>query len=337
MNDYNGKKPITIITGCLGSGKTTLIQKILSNKELTEDIAVIVNEFGQVGLDHHLIKRVEERTVLLNGGCICCNSREDLEEELKNLLYADESGKAPFDRVIIETTGLADPAPILFTILSNPLLQNRFVVDCVITTIDAKNGKIHLKNNPEIYKQLSVADKVIVTKTDIASEIEISDLVSNVKGINPTCEIICAQNGDVYPGVLKLNKSSLGIFNVNTYEMPNGNHYSDDIHSISFTFTKPLNWVAFGLWLSMLLHAEGESVLRVKGLLDVGEAGPVVLNGVQHIIHPPQHLDRWPKDEDVSHIIFILRGIATDKLRESLFAFQEFLDTEVSVLEYLKV
>lgn len=337
VKDYNGKKPITVITGCLGSGKTTLIQKFLSNKEFPEEIAVIVNEFGQVGLDHHLIKRVEERTLLLNGGCICCNSREDLEEELKHLLYADESGKAPFDRVIIETTGLADPAPILFTIMSNPLLQNRYVVDCVITTIDAKNGKIQFKNNPEIYKQLSVADKVIVTKTDIASETEISELVTNIKGINPVCEIIRSKNGDVPPSVLKLNESSLGISNVNTYEISNSNHYSDDIHSISFTFKKPLNWVAFGLWLSMLLHAEGESVLRVKGLLDVGEEGPIVLNGVQHIIHPPQHLDSWPKGEDVSHIIFILRGISTAKLRESFFAFQEFLGTEISVLEYLKV
>lgn len=337
MSEYNGKKPVTVITGCLGSGKTTLIQKILSNKESKEDYAVIVNEFGQVGLDHHLIKRVEERTVLLNGGCICCNSREDLEEELKDLLYADESGKETFDRVIIETTGLADPAPILFTIMSNPLLQNRYVVDCVITTIDAKNGKIHLKNNPEIYKQLSVADKVIVTKIDIASEKEINELVANVKGINPTCEIIYSKNGDVNPDIVKLNKSSIGISNINVNETSNTNHYSNDIQSISFTFSKPLNWVAFGLWLSMLLHAEGESVLRVKGLLDVGEEGPIVLNGVQHIIHPPQHLDSWPMGEDVSHIIFILRGISTETLSESLFAFQKFLDTEVSVLEYLKV
>lgn len=337
MSEYNGKKPVTVITGCLGSGKTTLIQKILSNKDYKEDFAVIVNEFGQVGLDHHLIKRVEERTVLLNGGCICCNSREDLEEELKDLLYADESGKETFDRVIIETTGLADPAPILFTIMSNPLLQNRYVIDCVITTIDAKNGKIQLKNNPEIYKQLSVADKIIVTKIDIASEKEINELVTNVKGINPSCEIIYSKNGDVNPDIVKLNKSSISISNIIVNEASNTNHYSNDIQSISFTFSKPLNWVAFGLWLSMLLHAEGESVLRVKGLLDVGEEGPIVLNGVQHIIHPPQHLDSWPMGEDVSNIIFILRGISTETLSESLLAFQKFLDTEVSVLEYLKV
>jgi G3E family GTPase len=337
MNEYNGKKPVAIVTGCLGSGKTTIIQKILSNKGYTEEFAVIVNEFGQVGLDHHLIKRAEERTVLLNGGCICCNSREDLEEELKTLLYADESGKETFDRVIIETTGLADPAPILFTIMSNPLLQNRYIIDCVVTTIDAKNGKIHLKNNPEIHKQLSVADKVIVTKVDIASETEISELVNNVKGINPVCEIIYAIDGNVDPNVVKLNKSSIGISSININDISNRNHYSNDIQSISFTFSKPLNWVAFGLWLSMLLHAEGESILRVKGLLDVGEEGPIVLNGVQHIIHPPQHLDSWPEGENVSHIIFILREINTDKLSDSLFAFQKFLDTELSFLEHLKV
>ncbi|KRF51325.1 hypothetical protein ASG98_26250 [Bacillus sp. Soil531] len=337
MNEYNGKKPVTIVTGCLGSGKTTIIQKILLNKGYTEDFAVIVNEFGQVGLDHHLIRRAEERTVLLNGGCICCNSREDLEEELKTLLYADESGKETFDRVIIETTGLADPAPILFTIMSNPLLQNRYVIDCVVTTIDAKNGKIHLKNNPEIYKQLSVADKVIVTKVDIASKTEISELVTSIKGINPVCEIIYSVDGNVDPNVVKLNKSSIGISSINVNDISNKNHLSNDIQSISFTFSKPLNWVAFGLWLSMLLHAEGESILRVKGLLDVGEEGPIVLNGVQHIIHPPQHLDFWPEGENVSHIIFILREINTDKLSDSLFSFQKFLDTELSFLEHLKI
>ncbi|MCM3162245.1 GTP-binding protein [Metabacillus litoralis] len=337
MDKYNGKKPITIITGCLGSGKTTILQEILKNEYIKNNTAIIVNEFGKVGLDHHLLRKSVERTVLLDGGCICCNSREDLEEELKLLLNMYETGKSKFDRIIIETTGMADPSPILFTVLTNPLLQHRFIIDCVIATVDAKNGLLQFKNNPELIKQLTVADKVIITKTDITPNEEIIKLLDLIREISPSCEFQTAIHGNVNPSIIVGNNASSPLTSPIKGNTSTKNHYSPNIHSISFTIKKALDWTAFGLWLSMLLHAKGEDVLRVKGLIDVGEKGPIVLNGVQHIIHPPQHLEEWPTTERNSHIIFILRSIDPHSIEKSLKSFQTFLDTEIELLELQSV
>lgn len=328
------KKPITVITGCLGSGKTTLLQNILSEPELSENTGVIVNEFGKVGLDHHLLRKTDEKTILLSGGCICCNSREDLEQELKALLYMDEK-EHNINRVIIETTGLADPAPILFTIATDPILQHHFYIDCVVATVDAENGRLQLKNNPELIKQVTVADKIALTKTDIANQKNINELKNRLREFNPSAELIEVIHGKTDPKIIEGNTSIDyldHIKNVNKSVDPDGPTNSN-IQSISFTFNKPLNWTAFGLWLSMLLHANGENVLRVKGLLDVGEEGPVVLNGVQHIIHPPDHLNQWPDEERLSHLIFILRSIEPNAISTSLKTFQSFLGTEVELLE----
>ncbi len=332
MDKYKGKKPITIVTGCLGSGKTTILQEILKDDEIKKNTAVIVNEFGKVGLDHHLLRKSVERTILLNNGCICCNSREDLAEELKSLLNMDEMGVSTFDRVIIETTGMADPSPILFTVLTNPLLQHRYVIDCVIATVDAKNGLLQFENNPELIKQITVADKIVITKTDITPEEEIGELLKLITDISPSCELHRAIHGQVEKSIIIGNKASYPS-PLKQSNISRDNHYSSDIRSISFTIKKPLDWTAFGLWLSMLLHAKGEDVLRVKGLLDVGEKGPIVLNGVQHIIHPPQHLEEWPLDEKNSHLVFILRSIDPQSIERSLKAFQTFLNTEIELLE----
>ena len=329
------KKPITIITGCLGSGKTTLLRQLLKEPELQHNTAIIVNEFGKVGLDHHLLKKADEKTTLLKGGCICCNNREDLENELKSFLSMEQRKEAPIDRIVIETTGMADPAPILFTILTNPLLQHHYYVDSVVVTVDTKNGMLHLKNNPELVKQVTVADKVILTKTDISSEQEKEELKQQLKRINPSCDVHEAVHGNIPFEQLKGAHQSLSLPRVKEEQLnqENTSHYSSDIQSISFTFHKPLDWTAFGLWLSSLLHANGEDVLRVKGLLDVGEEGPIVLNGVQHIIHPPEHLEAWPEGEEHSHLVFILRSIQPEKIDESLKAFQDFLGTDAKILE----
>jgi G3E family GTPase len=333
---HTNKKPITVVTGCLGSGKTTLLRKLLQDSEIQENTAVIVNEFGKVGLDHHLLSKADEKTVLLNGGCICCNSREDLEEELKSYLSMDHNKDASINRIIIETTGMADPAPILFTVVTNPLLQHHFYIDCVITTVDVKNGLLHLERNPELVKQVTVADKVVLTKTDIATEEEKRNLLKELMKINPSCEIYEAIHGDIDSSIIKGTNENRSLSSIQNIQQPtneNKSHYSPNIKSISFTFNKPLDWTAFGLWLSILLHANGEDVLRVKGLLDVGEEGPIVLNGVQHIIHPPDHLDCWPENEKVSHLVFILRHINPNQIWNSLKAFQHFLGTDVEFLE----
>lgn len=329
--EYNGKIPITIVTGCLGSGKTTFIQHTLKNIVKDEDIAIIVNEYGKVGLDHHLIKNVEEKTVLLSGGCICCNSREDLEAELKDLLFSYEKGEVHFDRVLIETTGLADPAPILFTVLNNEMLEKRYVIESVITTVDCVNSELHFKNNPEIMKQVALADKIILTKNDIATEEEIEQTIQRIRNVNPSVKLLL--NELIDETIFKENYVKDKAF-INVPSIRPKHNDSNKIQSISFTFSKPLDWIAFGLWLSMLLHSNGEQVLRVKGILDVGEEGPIILNGVQHIIHPPQHLKEWPSSEIQSNLIFITRDLDNSLIAKSLEAFQEFLGTKVQMLEY---
>jgi G3E family GTPase len=331
MNVKKNKYPITVITGFLGSGKTTLLAKALKKPEM-ERTAVLVNEFGKVGLDHHLLETVEENTILLGGGCVCCSTREDLVKGLSDLLNnRNPSGKG-FDRVVIETTGLADPAPISFTILTHPLLQHHFYIENVVVTVDALNGQMHLDRQIESTKQVAIADKIIITKKDIASTKQMEELKHRIMTINPTAEVISSELGEIDPNFL-LNPVEITKVNRITDHSIDTRSHGRTTRSISITFDKPLDWTTFGLWLSMLLHARGEEILRVKGLLDVGERGPIVLNGVQHIIHPPDHLNDWPSEERRSQIIFILQGIDPEEILKSLKAFQYVLGSEVNMIE----
>lgn len=326
MEDRTTKRPVTVVTGFLGSGKTTLLGRVLSEPSMS-NTAVLVNEFGEVGLDHHLLRRVDEHTVLLGSGCVCCSTREDLVSALVELLDKDQRGEIPrLDRVVIETTGLADPAPILYTIFTHPVLQHHFSVDLVLATVDAVNGDLHLDRNPESLKQIAAADKIVVTKTDIAEPGAVRGLLSRLSTINPSARIFEAAFGEIDAGEL-FRPGETG-----THAMPEylagelGElHDTGETHSVSVTFDGPIDWTAFGIWFSMLLHARGEDVLRVKGLLDVGESGPVVINGVQHIIHPPEHLDEWPDEDHRSRIIFITKRIHAGELLGSLEAFRELL------------
>lgn len=315
------KRPVTIVTGFLGSGKTTLLARALAHPSMT-NTAVLVNEFGEVGLDHHLLRRSDERTVLLGSGCVCCTTREDLAEALLELLDLEETGEIEsLDRVVVETTGLADPAPILHTVFADAVLQHHFYVDLVIATVDAVNGGLHLDRNPESVKQVAAADRLLVTKTDIAGAAR--PLISRLRAINPSAQISETSYGEVDP---------LDLFDRKPESRPDpqtgpvatslDSHDTADTHSVSLTFDGPVDWAAFGIWLSMLLHAHGEDVLRVKGLLDVGGTGPVVLNGVQHIIHPPRHLEEWPDEDQDSRIVLITRGISGGGILSSLEAFR---------------
>lgn len=333
------KRKVTVITGFLGSGKTTLLTHLLKDPSL-KNTAVLVNEFGKVGLDHHLLRRVDERTLLLGGGCLCCSVREDLVKALRELLDNDHRGNIePLERIIIETSGLADPAPILFTVLTDTVLQHHLTVDQIIVTVDAVNGQLHLERQPESVKQVASADKIIITKTDIASENEIEQLVSRLLIINPSAEIIRSVHGNVDNNELfapNEKVKSIPLISLEESESFQGKH-APATRSISLTFDQPLDWSAFGLWLSMLLHARGQDVLRVKGMIDVGEDGPVVLNGVQHIIHPPEHLDVWPDEDKRSHIVFIMRSIDPEQILSSLQAFQDILGSRASIREPIKV
>ncbi|GAB3528677.1 GTP-binding protein [Pontibacter brevis] len=318
------KLPVTIVTGFLGSGKTTLLQKALREPDM-KDTAVLVNEFGKVGLDHHLLQRLDESTILLGGGCVCCSTREDLIEGLTNVLDRLERGEGTeVSKVLIETTGLADPAPIVFTVMTHPMLQHHFYIENVVVTVDAVNGDFHLQHQPESVKQAVIADKIIITKTDLATPGETDALVKELQSLNPSAEIHTAVYGAI--------DAAIFFKPADTNRRHGASHLSGDVFgksphaqdvaSVSITFEAPLDWTAFGLWLSMLLHARGEDIMRVKGLLDIGGPGPVVLNGVQHIIHPPDHLEAWPAAEHVSSLVFIMRAVDPQDILASLEAFQ---------------
>lgn len=318
---------------------------MLSAPEMA-NTAVLVNEFGKVGLDHHLLRRTDEKTVLLEHGCVCCTTREDLVDALLALLDEENKGRIPpLDRVVVETTGLADPAPILFTVFSHPVLQHHYRVDLVIVTVDAINGELHLDQNPESTRQIAAADVVVLTKTDVAETRAVDSLHTRIRNVNLSARMVEASFGEVDPKEL-LYPSSLSIgwppgesrgslapslaADANgstsfpeTLAAGNGeSRHVDRTYSASLTFDGPVDWTAFGTWLSMLLHARGEDVLRVKGLLDVGETGPVLLNGVQHVMHPPDHLAKWPDEDRRSRIVFITRGVRSEELLGSLEAFR---------------
>jgi G3E family GTPase len=322
------------VTGFLGRGKTTLLSRILSEPSMS-NTAVLVNEFGKVGLDHHLLRRAEERTVLLEHGCVCCTTRGDLVGALLELLDEEDKGEIPaLERVVVETSGLADPASILFTVFTHPVLQYHYSVERVISTVDAVNGELHLDFNLESNKQVAAADVVVITKIDIAEPRTIGALRARIHDTNPSARITEALFGEAEPDVLLGPTPTLSLIRADGGVPGNGSApHASKIHSTSLTFTGPVDWTAFGTWFSMLLNARGEDVLRVKGLLNVGEAGPVLLNGVQHVIHPPEHLEAWPDEDHRTRIVFITKGIRSEELLASLEAFRHIVGARPRLLE----
>jgi G3E family GTPase len=303
------KTPVALLTGFLGSGKTTLLSHLLAHPGMGET-AVIVNELGEVAIDHHLLRRVDERTVLLKSGCVCCSLRGDLADELRDLLGRRERGEIPaFRRVVVETTGLADPAPILYTLLSEPVVKHHFRLERVIATVDAVNGL----PEPESVRQVAAADTVVVTKTDLNDSAEVR---STLEQLNPTATVFEVSYGEIDPATL-FDSPGTDLRSVPT---PDGREHGD-VSAVCVYLEEELDWGAFGIWLTMLLQARGDDILRVKGLLNVGGAGPVLVNGVQHVVHPPEHLDAWPDDDRRSRIVFIGRGFTPDELSASLLAF----------------
>jgi G3E family GTPase len=304
------KTPVTLVTGFLGSGKTTLVARLLGHPEL-QDTAVIVNELGEVGIDHHLLRRVDERTVVLRNGCVCCALRGDLADELRDLIARRDSGEVPpFRRVVVETTGLADPAPIVYTLLSEPLVKHHYSLDGVVTTVDAQHGL----RADESVRQAAVADRLVVTKTDLADP---EAVVAELRRLNPGATIVTAAYGDVAP------EDVLGAEERDPRDLvfDETHPHSGEVRATCLVFDEPLEWTAFGIWLTMLLQARGEDVLRVKGLLNVGAEGPLLINGVQHVVHPPEHLPGWADDDRRSRLVFIGRGFTREELERSLAAF----------------
>jgi G3E family GTPase len=304
--------PVALITGFLGSGKTTLVSRLLRHPDMGET-AVIVNELGEVGIDHHLLRRVDERTVLLPSGCVCCALRGDLADELRDLIARRDASEIPaFGRVVVETTGLASPAPIIATLLSEPLVKHHYRLEAVVTTVDAQHGLRH----EESVSQAAAADRLVITKTDLADPAVVT---ARLRRLNPAAPIVESVYGDVEPSAL-FDGGERDLRDLDYDESPEHAH---EVRALCVTFDEPIDWTAFGIWLTMLLQARGQDVLRVKGLVDVGAAGPVVLNGVQHVVHPPEHLPEWPDDDRRSRLVFIGRGLEQGALEVSLAAFAQ--------------
>jgi len=328
--------PVSVITGFLGSGKTTLLNHLLSHPDM-EETAVLINEFGDIGLDHLLVETISEDIVVLNSGCICCTVRGDLVDSLRELFIKRLRGEVPqFRHVLIETTGLADPAPVIHTLMNDPVIAERYRMDGIVTTVDSVLGGGQLDAHEESVKQAAVADRIVITKTDLAEDDAVALLRQRLRALNPGAAVIAAEHGQVEPKIL-LNS---GLYNPET-KSPDVRRWLNDeayterhdhrhdvnrhdarIGSFCITVDEPIPWEGFVTFLEALLGTHGGNVLRVKGILNVtGEDRPVAVHGVQHVFHPPVALPAWPGDSRRSRLVFITRDIGRQAIEDTFRAF----------------
>jgi G3E family GTPase len=321
--------PVALLTGFLGSGKTTLLKRMLADPRFG-DTAVIINEFGEVGLDHHLIEHVADDVVLLPSGCLCCAMKGELAAALRDLQSRRGRGLVPpFRRVVVESSGLADPFPVISTIKADPVLRHHFRLGTVLTTVDAVNGSETLDRHLESVRQAAIADTLVLTKTDLADAADVMALEVRLEHLNPAAPIVRTGDSSIDLAALLKDAGAAPWFKATleyTETQFSGrkameNHRAG-IRSFSMTIDAPLDWTAFGIWLTMLINRHGARILRVKGILSLrDEANPVAVHGVQHLVHPPQHLRAWPDGDRRSKLVFIVDGIEPDQLRRSLAAF----------------
>ncbi|MGI9335637.1 MAG: CobW family GTP-binding protein, partial [Gammaproteobacteria bacterium] len=338
MSAYASLIPVNVITGFLGSGKTTLLRHLLQSPAFAHT-AVMINELGEVGLDHELVRNVTETTLLLENGCVCCAIRDDLRTALRELYSHRERAEVPrFDRLVIETSGLADPMPIAYTVLTEPVLQHHFRLGNVVTTLDACNGAQQLERFPEATQQIAAADRIVLTKTDRGEATRTAALREQLAQLNAAAPILEPREGEVDAQAL-LAEDAYGTGEDRTHEAERwlaraadtsnapgepAHRHTRGVSSFCVKVGRELDWTAFGVWMTMLLNRHGDRVLRIKGLLNVaGVSGPVLINAAQHIVHPPSHLDRWPTDERSTRIIFIVRDLDCERIRASLETFNE--------------
>lgn len=336
--------PLTLITGFLGAGKTTLLNTLLTDPALKET-AVIINEFGDVALDHLMVERIDDEMMVLASGCLCCTLRGDLVTALEKLLRGLDNGRVFFRRVVIETTGLADPAPILQTAMSHPYLVMRFRLDGVVTLVDAVNGLATLDAHREAVKQVAVADRLVLTKTDLLDTTERAGaketLTGRLRDLNPAAPVLDAARGEATPARLLecgLYKPGDKIPDVKAwlaeeaYEAAHdhGHHHHHDvtrhddrIRSFSLATDTAIPAAVLDLFLELLRSMHGPNLLRMKGIVRIEETPdtPVVIHGVQHILHPPARLERWPDADRRSRLVFIVRDIEPRVIGELFDAF----------------
>ena len=342
MNQIN-QIPVTVITGFLGSGKTTLLSSILKKKEM-QKTAVIINEFGEIGLDHALIEHTDENIVELQSGCICCTIQGDLNKTLIDLFDKMMNGKvSSFNRILIETTGLANPVPIIHTLMNSIELIRIYSLDGVITVVDSINGEKTLDLHEESLKQLALAEKIILSKTDIVDKDDIKSLVYRIKDINPVSQIIFSKFGNIPLeeifglGAYDPYKKSADVKNwlaAEKYKDKKHHHHHDvnrhneNIRAFSMMSENPVNMIAFSFFRDMITAALGANLLRMKGIVNIaGEERPAVIHGVQHIFHPVQWLETWPDNDRRTKLVFITQNIKKEQI-EDFFRPLMGLDTE---------
>ncbi|HEX4765286.1 MAG TPA: GTP-binding protein [Lichenihabitans sp.] len=317
--------PVVLLTGFLGSGKTTLLARLLKDPALA-DTAVMINEFGEVGLDHHLLERLDETMVLLSSGCLCCTIRGELAEAIKALQSRRTRGEVPpFRRLVIESTGLADPLPVIATITADPVLKHHFRMGAVVTTVDAVNGADQLARQPESVTQAAVADRLMLTKTDLADDDRARDLVQALRALNPDAPLLRVATDRLDAEAILGDRPTLseGLQGFRCVAAPDAAaSHGDGVASFALILDKAIDWTLFGLWLTMLLNRHGARILRVKGLLNVeGCETPVAIHGVQQLVHVPTHLAAWPDSDRRSRIVFITRGLDPAAIERSFHAF----------------
>jgi G3E family GTPase len=315
-----GRLPVSIVTGFLGSGKSTLINKLLKKPDMNR-VAVIVNEFGEQSIDHDLIQVSNEQMMLLNNGCLCCVLRGDLQETLRDLFLKRRSGEIiEFDRVVVETTGLADPAPVMQTLMTDSMLQSRYRLDCVVTLVDAVNGAGQLDTMQEAVKQAALADRLVITKSDLAGETAVAQLEGRLRELNPQAPMKRALNGEIdLPFLVNvgLTTARSRLEEVERWmgaEVPDEHghvhRHDESVTSFSLRYDRPFTWSAFSQCIEVLTALRGPDLLRVKGLVNVEDKrGPLVIQGVQHLFHPPIELAEWPSEDRATRLVFITRGI----------------------------
>lgn len=303
--------PVTVITGFLGAGKTTLLKRFLATPE-GQGTAVVVNELGATGIDDALVRSSADETVLLGNGCLCCITRTDLQQALRRMVLERERGELPdFRRIVIETSGLADPSPILQTFATDRALGSVFHIEAVVTVVDAETGLDTLGWSAEARKQAILADRLVITKTDIAGEGASAALTPQLRALNPGAEIVEAVNGELDP--TRLTEAASDQRNAFVAEAA----HSDGIGSFLLTQEKPIPWAVFAHLMDALMQLRGPDLLRVKGFLDVeGCRGPVVVQFVQHLAHPPVELESWPDETRQSRAVFITRNISEQQVSD---------------------
>jgi G3E family GTPase len=350
--------PLTVLTGFLGAGKTSLLNRLIHDPALAET-AVIINELGEIGLDHLLVKSIREGVVLLQSGCLCCTLRGDLVEALESLLRDLDNGRAVFRRIILETTGLADPAPVLQTAMAHPYLLQRFRLDGVITVVDAVNAAATLDQHMESIKQVAVADRIVLTKTDLLgaeNKPALQRLTARLAALNPAAPILDAAADEATPQSL----INCGLFDPGdkipdvrrwlaeeayAAQAPHGKHephtdqesgapqnhdhdhdhnrHDDRIRAFTLTSEQPIAASALEMFIDLLRSLHGPKLLRLKGIVKIAEEPdlPLVIHGVQHVLHPAVRLERWPDDDQRTRIVLITRDLTADEVRPLFDAF----------------